>query len=225
RAHHATDAESKAHHTGRVELYTPIIKGWLTEMAVELTSIGIQIHGGMGFIEETGAAQHFRDARILPIYEGTNGIQALDFIGRKLLANQGTVLQGLLDDMAQTLMELETAELPSSIRSEFAKALAAGEEARAFVLEQASGDPQLANSVCYPFLMLFGYLSGGWVMAQSALKAQALLEAGAGHAEFLQAKRITAQFYAEHLLPRVQACHTTVLAGSSSIMALPETLF
>ncbi|HPE58968.1 MAG TPA: acyl-CoA dehydrogenase [Thiolinea sp.] len=225
RAHYAPEGDSKARHAHRVELYTPIIKGWLTEMAVELTSIGIQVHGGMGFIEETGAAQHFRDARILPIYEGTNGIQALDFIGRKTLANQGTVLQGLLDDMAITLTELASAELPPSIQAGFAQALASGVAARAFVLEQAGTDPQLANSVCHPFLMLFGYLCGGWVMAQSALKAKALLDAGEGHAEFLQAKLITAQCYAEHLLPRVQACHATVLAGSGSVMALPEDLF
>ena len=226
RTNYAKDAEVEAAHAQRVELYTPIIKGWLTELSLEMTSLGVQVHGGMGFIEETGAAQHYRDARILPIYEGTNGIQALDFIGRKMLSNQGEVLQSLLDDMGETLTELRaTAGLHSSLDCFFTEALDAGIEARNYVLEQAAQDRNLPGSVSYNFMMLFGYLAGGWVMVQSAMKAQLLLAAGEGDPEFLKAKIMTSQFYCEHLLPRGKACLNAVLAGNSTMMDMPEEQF
>lgn len=226
RANYAADAEAEAKHAQRVELYTPIIKGWLTELSLEMTSLGVQVHGGMGFIEETGAAQHYRDARILPIYEGTNGIQALDFIGRKVLSNQGEVLQSLLDDMQTTLEQLRDTEgLHGSLDCFFTEALQAGTEAKAYVLEQAANDRDLPGSVSYNFMMLFGYLAGGWIMVQSALQAQKLLAAGGGDTEFLQAKMMTSQFYCEQLLPRTQACLNAVLAGKSTMMAMPEAQF
>nr|CAA6821712.1 MAG: Acyl-CoA dehydrogenase (EC [uncultured Thiotrichaceae bacterium] len=226
RANYAKDAESKAEHEQRVELYTPIIKGWLTELGMEVTSLGVQVHGGMGFIEETGAAQHYRDARILPIYEGTNGIQALDFIGRKMLSNKGEVLQSLITDMEGTLAELRATEgLHSSLDCFFTEALEAGSEARKYILEQAASDRNLPGSVSYNFMMLFGYLAGGWVMVQSAMKAQALLAAGEGDPEFLKAKLMTSQFYCEQLLPRAKACLSAVLAGSSTMMNMPEEQF
>jgi alkylation response protein AidB-like acyl-CoA dehydrogenase len=226
RADYATDPQQKTAHVRRVELYTPIIKGWLTEMAQELTSLGIQVHGGMGFIEETGAAQHYRDARILPIYEGTNGIQALDFIGRKMLANQGEVLEALLDDMQLTLDGMAQVEgLHVSEKCFFMEALGAARDAKAYVLEQAAQDKNLPGSVSYNFMMLFGYLAGGWMMVQSAMQAQKLLNAGEGDADFLRAKLMTSQFYCEHLLPRTQACLAAVLAGNSTIMAMPEEQF
>jgi hypothetical protein len=107
RTAHAPDADTAKVHQGRVDLLTPIVKGWLTEMAQEVTSLGVQIHGGMGFIEETGAAQHYRDARILTIYEGTTGIQALDLVGRKTLLNQGELLTRLLDEIGETVALLQ----------------------------------------------------------------------------------------------------------------------
>ncbi|MEZ5536849.1 MAG: acyl-CoA dehydrogenase [Thiolinea sp.] len=226
RANYATDPAQKAAHAQRVELYTPIIKGWLTEMAQELTSLGIQVHGGMGFIEETGAAQHYRDARILPIYEGTNGVQALDLIGRKMLSNQGEVLEGLLDDMQATLDKMaQTEGLHVSEKCYFMEALGAARDAKAFVLEKAAEDRNLPGSVSYNFMMLISYLAGGWMMVKSAIKAQELLNAGEGDADFLQAKLLTSQFYCEHLLPRTQACLAAVLAGNSTIMAMPEEQF
>ncbi len=226
RANYATDPEQKAAHARRVDLYTPIIKGWLTEMAQELTSLGVQVHGGMGFIEETGAAQHYRDARILPIYEGTNGIQALDFIGRKMLANQGEVLEALLNDIQLTLDKMaQTEGLSVSPQCYLIEALGAARDAKAFVLEQAATDKNLPGSVSYNFMMLFGYLTGGWMMVESAIQAQQLLNAGEGDADFLRAKLMTSQFYCEHLLPRTQACLAAVLAGNSTIMAMPEEQF
>ena len=118
RARYAVDDRARARHFARLELFTPIVKGWLTELAQELTSLGIQVFGGMGYAEETGVAQHYRDARILPIYEGTTGIQALDFIGRKMLTNHGESLRLLLDEMEQTADELRAAAYPDSRRGD-----------------------------------------------------------------------------------------------------------
>ncbi|MBB3104909.1 acyl-CoA dehydrogenase C-terminal domain-containing protein [Azomonas macrocytogenes] len=220
---HGADA---ARHQGRVELLTPIVKGWLTELAQEVTALGIQIHGGMGFIEETGAAQHYRDARILTIYEGTTGIQALDLVGRKTLANQGALLADLLEEIGETLQQLEAGGERFAVQANALRnALEAGREARRFLLDNAARDPSLAGSVSVDFLLLFGYLSGGWLLGKSALRAQALLNAGGGDARFLNAKLVTSRFYAEHLLPRTGALLAAIKAGSASIMALDEDQF
>ncbi len=162
RALYATDPAMSARHFARLELYTPIVKGWLTEMAQELTSLGIQIDGGMGYAEETGAAQHYRDARILPIYEGTTGIQALDFVGRKILANNGETLLVLLTEMEQTVAELRSVPYRcGTVVKAFEAAVAAGTRARQWLLDGAAADQYLAGSASVNFLMLFGYLSGG----------------------------------------------------------------
>lgn len=224
RSKNAQDPDTAKTHHARVELYTPIVKGWLSELAQEVTYLGTQIHGGMGFIEETGSTQHYRDARILTIYEGTTGIQALDLVGRKTLANQGTVLAELLADIQETVGELEKEADFTILASSLKEALSAGKEARQWLLDNSS-DPAAAGSVSVHFMMLMGYLCGGWVMGRSALKAKALLNANQGDTEFLQAKLVTAQFFCEHLLPRVHSSLSTVKAGSSSIMALDEEQF
>lgn len=226
RARYAKQAEAQASHAARVELFTPIVKGWLTELSQEMTYLNIQIHGGMGFIEETGAAQHYRDARILTIYEGTTGIQALDFIGRKTLSDQGAALALLLAEIQATAEELRAADsLPASILDGLESALARGVIAREWLLQSAPQDANLAGSASVNFLMLFGYLCGGWLMAKQAGLAQAQLAAGEGDASFLNNKLITARFYAEHLLPRTQSHLTAMLAGSESIMGLAELAF
>ncbi|HMT93874.1 MAG TPA: acyl-CoA dehydrogenase [Thiolinea sp.] len=226
RAKHAADVDAKAQHAGRVELLTPIVKGWLTELSQEMTYLNIQIHGGMGFIEETGAAQHYRDARILTIYEGTTGIQALDFIGRKTLSDQGAALALYLAEMQVTAEALRADNnLPASIVEGLESAIERGVMAREWLLKSASTDVNLAGSASVNFLMLFGYLSGGWLMAKEAAVAQAQLAAGEGDAQFLKNKLITAQFYAEHLLPRTQAHLAAMLAGSETIMGLAEDAF
>lgn len=218
--------DDAAAHFARAELYTPIVKGWLTEMSIELTSLGVQIHGGMGFVEETGAAQYFRDARILPIYEGTTGIQALDFIGRKTLSNKGESLAALLADMTSTLDAARAAAvLPALALQNLDVAIVNGQATRQFILDGAAADAQLAGSAAVNFLMQFGYLTGGWLLVQSALKAKAMLDAGEGDPEFLQAKLVTARFFCEHLLPRSLAHAGTVMAGSESCMALAADLF
>jgi alkylation response protein AidB-like acyl-CoA dehydrogenase len=226
RARYENDDNLKASHAARVELLTPIVKGWLTELAQEMTYLNIQIHGGMGFIEETGAAQHYRDARILTIYEGTTGIQALDFIGRKTLSDQGAALSTYLLEMQATAEELRAAnKVHNSILDGLESAIARGVMAREWLLQSAPTDANLAGSASVNFLMLFGYLSGGWLMAKEAGEAQALLDAGEGDASFLNNKLITARFYAEHLLPRTQAHLSALLAGSESMMALDAEAF
>ena len=221
RALYATDAAVAARHFARLELYTPIVKGWLTELAQELTSLGIQIDGGMGYVEEAGAAQHYRDARILPIYEGTTGIQALDFVGRKMLANHGETLLALLTEMEQTAAELRSTPYRyGSVVKAFEAAVAAGTRARRSLLDGAAADRHLAGSASVNFLMLFGYLCGGWLMVKSAQQAQTMLDAGEGDPQLLTAKLTTTRFFCEHLLPRTGACLASVLAGSESTMAL-----
>ncbi|MHB0817129.1 acyl-CoA dehydrogenase [Stutzerimonas stutzeri] len=223
RARHATADAARAQ--GRVELYTPIIKGWLTEMAQEVTSLAIQVHGGMGYVEETGVARHFRDARILPIYEGTSGVQAMDLVGRKILANGGALLAGLLDEIETTLGELRHDSRCALLAGPLAEALDAARQARQHLLDGAADDPALSGSVAFNVLMLLGYLCGGWAMARSALAAATALDAGRGDPMFLEVKLVTARFYAEHLLPRTRALLTSVLAGSESTMALDEEQF
>lgn len=225
RTAHAPDADAAQVHQGRVDLLTPIVKGWLTEMAQEVTSLGVQIHGGMGFIEETGAAQHYRDARILTIYEGTTGIQALDLVGRKTLLNQGELLTRLLDEIGETVALLQGSATLAPQAEALGDALAAGRAALRLLLDNAKNDAHLAGSVSVNFMMLFGYLCGGWLMARSALSAQALLDSGNGDPQFLDAKRITANFYAEQLLPRVHALLAAIGSGSKSIMALDDEQF
>lgn len=225
RTAHAPDADAAQVHQGRVDLLTPIVKGWLTEMAQEVTSLGVQIHGGMGFIEETGAAQHYRDARILTIYEGTTGIQALDLVGRKTLLNQGELLTRLLDEIGETVALLQGSTTLAPQAEALGDALAAGRAALRVLLDNAKNDAHLAGSVSVNFMMLFGYLCGGWLMARSALSAQALLDSGNGDPQFLDAKRITANFYAEQLLPRVHALLAAIGSGSKSIMALDDEQF
>lgn len=223
-SHYAEDETDKAKHFARTELYTPIVKGWMTELAQEVTYLGVQIHGGMGFIEETGAAQHYRDARILTIYEGTTGIQALDLVGRKTLANQGQVMALLLADIQETVVALKADAQLETQADALQSALEAGKDARQWLLDHGD-DPAAPGCVSVHYMMLMGYLCGGWMMARSALKARALLEQQQGDADFLQAKLISARFYSEHLLPRVYSSLVTIKAGSESTMALDEALF
>ncbi|PPC79370.1 acyl-CoA dehydrogenase [Pokkaliibacter plantistimulans] len=222
----AIDSEDKQA-LARLELYTPIVKGWMTELAQEITSLNVQIHGGMGYIEETGAAQHFRDARILTIYEGTSGIQALDLIGRKTLVNGGEHLRGLLAEMAQCLTALQQAQDTelSPIAERFSDALAQAQQAADAILTRAPDEPHFAGTASFNFMMLMGYLCGGWLLARSALNARAQLNHDGADSAYLQGKVMTARFFAEHYLPRVGSHLQMVLAGSQSTMALAVEQF
>ncbi|MBV0933591.1 acyl-CoA dehydrogenase [Marinobacterium weihaiense] len=206
----------------RADLLTPIIKGWCTELAQEVVSQALQIHGGMGYIEETGVAQHLRDARILTIYEGTTGIQGLDLVGRKLLHDRGAALEALLDEI-DSLAERLSSDTDLAVQgARLAEAVASARIAQAWLIQQAPVDPAAAGAASVPLLMLLGYLCGGWVMGLAALQARAALALGQGDEAFLHDKCVTARFYSEHLLPRTRAALESVLAGSDSIMAIPE---
>jgi len=225
REHHAKDPEQAKKHTARIGLYTPIVKGWLTELAQEVTYLGTQVHGGMGYIEETGSAQFYRDARIMTIYEGTTGIQALDLAGRKTLGDNGAALQGLLDEIQTTAEAMSGVEGLTVMADALKKAVEEGAQARAWILENGSKDRNAAGAASVNFMMLMGYLCGGWVMGSSALIATRMLETGTDDVAFLKAKLITVQFYFEHLLPRADAYLAAVKAGSESMMALEAEQF
>jgi hypothetical protein len=225
-AEHVEDPEARAHHQDRVDLLTPVVKGWCTEVGQELTSLGVQIHGGMGYVEETGAAQHFRDARITTIYEGTTGIQALDLVGRKTVRDSGRAQSDLLAEMRADLEQLKVAgpEL-ADLYEPLAKGLSAHEQAVTHLLENYQADPHLPGSMAFNVLMLMGTVAGGWQMGRAALEAHQALAAGEGDAGFFQTKLMTARFYARHIMPRAQAYLDAALTGSEDVMALSEAQF
>lgn len=225
RAHLATDDAAKVKHQNRVELMTPIVKGWLTEFAQEITYHGTQIHGGMGFVEETGSAQHYRDARILTIYEGTTGIQALDLVGRKTLVNGGEFLQDLINDIDETVQALKANDKFASYGAKLENALEKASQSRQWLLDNAPNDKSAAGAISVNMMMMMGFLCGGWMMGKSALKADSLLTSGEGNDDFLKAKLITSQFYFDQLLPRVDGYYSIIQSGSESTMAMPEDLF
>lgn len=211
RATHHPQSEVRTQNALRVEVMTPLVKGWCTEIAMETTSLGVQVHGGMGFIEETGAAQHMRDARILPIYEGTNGIQALDFIGRKCLRDQGEGIKQLLADMSQAIEASQT-ELSKSLIAGLEIALHSCRSALEHVLKH----PQKAPFVAYQFMMLFGNSVAYWQLAILGCAAAEKIQAG-DQDEFLKQKLATAQFYKTQILPRNQAHLEAILADAEFI--------
>ncbi|MFO1372458.1 MAG: acyl-CoA dehydrogenase C-terminal domain-containing protein [Candidatus Competibacteraceae bacterium] len=223
-ARHHPDAKIRQQHQARVDLLIPVVKGWSTEIGIEIASLGVQVHGGMGFVEETGACQHLRDSRITTIYEGTTGIQAADLAGRKLDMDKGATMQALIAEIAAVVKELATAKGDdlAVIRS----ALHAGSQALAdatrWILTSRDTNSVMAVSVDY--MMLAGYVCGGWQMARAAQVAQQKLLAGEDPT-FYEAKLITARFYAEHILPKADALLRSIKSGGDSIMALTEEQF
>jgi len=216
------DAEARAAAHGRVELLTPVVKGWCTDLGCEIASLGVQVHGGMGFIEETGAAQHMRDARIAPIYEGTNGIQAMDLVGRKLANQGGAPLKALLQEMRATEATLASGLAP--LRAPLEAGIDALEQASAWLTGPAAADPNATGAAASPYLKLFGTVTGGWLMARSAQAAAKLLAAGNGNAPYLQAKLATARFYAEQILPQAPGLLGPITAGADALFAIDPDL-
>ena len=225
RIHHAPEADERRFHEQRIALLTPIVKGWCTEMSMEITSLGVQVHGGMGFIEETGAAQHLRDARILPIYEGTNGIQALDLVGRKFLRDGGAGMQSLVAEMRGVAAALRQQQALADVGTRLARAIDALETTAAWIRANADAAGVVPGAAAYNFLMLAGTVAGGWQLGVAALAAARRLAAGEGNADFLRAKQITARFYAEQILPRAAMHAEAAQAGAEAIMALDEAMF
>ncbi|AKM31529.1 acyl-CoA dehydrogenase [Pandoraea faecigallinarum] len=222
-AHHAADADACKRAQAVYEFLVPIVKGWSTEMSLEVTSLGVQVHGGMGFIEETGAAQYYRDARILPIYEGTTAIQANDLIGRKTLRDRGAVANALCEQIAATERELRAA---GGVATSVADRLAKGREALSIVVDYVVANTQdNANAVfagSVPYLKLAGIVLGGWQMGRALLAAQALRDRDPS---FYDAKIGTARFFADHILTQAPGLAQAITEGADSALSLDEAQF
>ncbi|MFQ5973213.1 MAG: acyl-CoA dehydrogenase [Alphaproteobacteria bacterium] len=227
RAKRHPDEEIRRHNQARVDLLTPVAKAWCTDAAVEVASLGIQVHGGMGYIEETGAAQYYRDVRVTSIYEGTNGIQANDFLGRKLLRDDGAAMRALMDDITATIGELgaEPGEDFAAIRTALASALTALEDATRWLLAQHRSQLEHVFAGAAAYLKLSGIAAGGWLMARAALAAYRRLGDEHDDPAFLEAKIVTARFFAEHVLVQAGGLRNTIMRGGPSVMALPEASF
>ena len=207
----------------RLEFLTPIAKGWATEVAQEVTSLGLQIHGGMGFVEETGAAQFMRDARIITIYEGTTGIQALDLIGRKILRDGGTELMSMMGEVQSTLDTLKS-DHPNlaNITEELGVGLQQWQNASQDISQRVLEDIDLVGTSSVNFLMLSGTVLGGWLLAKSAMIAEAKMDSDE---QFFSTKIATTNFYASHIMPRATAFAKAAVADSNDVMGLSEDQF
>ena len=220
-ARHGADESTRTAAQEMVDLLIPLAKSFCTDVAETVTSIGIQIHGGMGFIEETGVAQYYRDAKITQIYEGTNGIQAMDLVGRKLPMRAGGVYQDQLSRMKATVAELaEAGEELAPVHRELEAAIATLEDATGWILSEGMADPVQALSAATPYQRLFATTVAGWLMAVQALAAQKVIAADAPDAPVAQIKIVTGRFFAEHLLPQVHGLVAPVKAGKTDLFAL-----
>jgi acyl-CoA dehydrogenase len=238
-------AAERERHQAFADLMIPVIKGWCTENSVEIASLGIQVHGGVGFVEVTGAAQFYRDARITPIYEGTTGIQANDLIGRKIARDNGHAVAAVVVEMRTLLEELSRVPDLAAMAATFSGALDALEQAVAYVVDNYAKDIRAVSVGAVPLLKLCGIVTGGWQLLRSALIARRRLEAaakkgagmggaaggtgggadaggaGAGGADagFYESKILTARFYADHLLPQAPGLAHAVLHGAAAALA------
>ena len=226
KANHHPDDQERRRNQGLVDFLIPIVKGWCTEQCVEVASTGVQIHGGMGFVEETGAAQFLRDARITTIYEGTTGIQAADLVGRKVGFEKGVTAFALIEEMRNLESKLAASKRAdiTVTRASLKQAIDGLATATQWVVDTFPGNPNAVAAVSVPFLKLWGTVTGGWMMARAALVADAKLASG-DEADFYRTKIVTARFYAEHVLPQVGGFVSMVTGGSGSVLALADTQF
>nr|WP_315228851.1 acyl-CoA dehydrogenase [uncultured Limnohabitans sp.] len=225
-SHHHPDAEARKENLAFYEFLVPLVKGFSTEMSLEVTSLGVQVHGGMGFIEETGAAQYYRDAKILTIYEGTTAIQANDLVGRKTGRDGGQTAKGIAAQIAKT--EADLLNSGSANAKSVAARLQAAREAFLsvvdFVVSGAKTSPNAVFAGSVPYLMLTGNLVAGWQMARALLVAEAQLAKGE-EAVFMQAKITTARFYADHILTKVPGMRDSIVEGADSVTELALDAF
>ena len=225
-AHHHPDAEVRKDNQAFYEFLVPLVKGYSTEMSIDVASLGVQIHGGMGFIEETGCAQYYRDAKILTIYEGTTAIQANDLVGRKTARDGGTGAKSIAAQIAKT--EAELAASSNADAQAMAKRLKAAREAFVevvdFIAANGKSNPNAAYSGSVPYLMLTGNLVAGWQMGRALLVALTP-EAQAQDAAFMAAKVTTARFYGDHILSKVPGMRDSIVEGADSVTALPLDAF
>ena len=226
-AHHHPDADARKQHQAFYEFMVPLVKGYSTEMSIEVANLGIQVHGGVGFIEETGAAQYLRDARILTIYEGTTAIQANDLVGRKTGRDGGRTAKAIAAQILLT--ETALSERDSAAARSMHKRLHAAREAFLqvvdFVATHGKANPNAVFAGSVPYLMLAGNVVAGWQMARALLIAEDQLAAGEGDAGFLAAKVATARFYAEHLLSKAPGLRESIVEGGESVTAMALEAF
>jgi hypothetical protein len=225
-AHHHPDAQVRKDNATFYEFMVPLVKGYSTEMSLEVTSLGVQVHGGMGFIEETGAAQYYRDAKILTIYEGTTAIQANDLVGRKTTRDGGQTARGhcRADRKDRSGSDCQRHARGPGRGPAPGRARKAYLDVVDFVCSSAKASPNAVYAGSVPYLMLAGNLVAGWQMGRALLVAQELLQKGQDEA-FMRAKIATAQFYAEHILVRAQGLRDGIVEGADSVTALPLDLF
>jgi 3-(methylthio)propanoyl-CoA dehydrogenase len=229
--HFHTDPAIAKENMAVYEFLVPIIKGWSTELSLEVTSLGVQVHGGMGFIEETGAAQYYRDARILTIYEGTTAIQANDLVGRKTARDGGAVANALIEQVRVTERELATSIAKKSnadllaIHAQLTDASTALEQVVAFVVANSKTSVKAVFAGSANYLKLAGIVFGGWQMARAALVAQMRIEQGAPDQDFYTAKLATARFFADHVLSQSQGLKTSIVVGSQGVLAMASEQF
>jgi 3-(methylthio)propanoyl-CoA dehydrogenase len=222
-AEYGRDPAVAAAARARGELLTPIVKGWCTEVGNEIAATGVQVHGGMGFIEETGAAQYVRDVRITTIYEGTTGIQSNDLIGRKLARDRGAAMNALLEDMERELRSLAVTDTAVDLARQAAlDGVHLLRRATTSLLEALATRPELGLAVSVPYLKLCGYVSGGWLLAKSA--AIAAGKRDGAERDFYAAKVHTAAFYAAQVLPVTLALARVVEAGGASVVETDAAL-
>jgi 3-(methylthio)propanoyl-CoA dehydrogenase len=225
-AHAHPEEDARKSHQAIYEYLVPIVKGFSTEMSVDVASLGVQVHGGMGFIEETGAAQHYRDARILPIYEGTTAIQANDLVGRKTVRDGGRAAQALLAQIDQTIAALT--EVDGQAFKSMHRHLSAGSLSLArsieFVVAKFKSDPNAVFAGSVPYLRLAGTVLCGWQMARAMLASHAK---SSEDERFHQAKIATAEFYAEHILSHAPGIEASIISanGKEGVLALSEDQF
>ncbi|MDD3785859.1 MAG: acyl-CoA dehydrogenase, partial [Hydrogenophaga sp.] len=225
-AHHHPDADVRKQNATFYEFLVPLVKGYSTEMSLEITSLGVQVHGGMGFIEETGAAQYYRDAKILTIYEGTTAIQSNDLVGRKTVRDGGTSAKAIAAQIEKTEAEL-MAQGGANARA-VARRLKAAREAFNdvvdFMVAYARANPNAAFAGSVPYLMLAGNLMAGWQLGRALLVAEELSAKGQD-VPFMQAKITTARFYADHILSRAPGVRDAIVDGADAVTALPAEAF
>ena len=212
------DAAEKRRNQGLMDLLTPVVKAWCTEQCVEIASTGVQVHGGMGFVEETGAAQYLRDARITTIYEGTTGIQANDLVGRKVGYEKGATALAVIKVMRETVSSL-SAELSAQGKS-LSEAIDQLQAATEWIVQTFPGNPNAVAAVAVPYLKLFGTVAGGWMMARAAQVAVRKRGDAGADTRFYEAKLVTTRFYCEHILPQAGGLMRTVVSGADSVLAL-----
>lgn len=224
RAHNLESEAGRKEWQGVVDLMIPVVKGWCSETGIHVANQGVQVHGGMGYIEEAGAAQYLRDARIAAIYEGTNGIQANDLVGRKVGRDKGQAAQAMIGRMRADLPALAALEGDGGqiIAKNLKEALDTLEAATGWVADTFAADPVATAAGSFAYLNLWGVVSGGWLLAKGALAAAKTKE---GNPSFLKAKGVTARFFAEQYLSQAQALASAATAGKEAVMALEDEEF